>query len=328
MLTADADVLSTAAAWLDAGHAVWLVTVASTAGSAPRPHGSLMAVRDDARFVGSVSGGCVEDDLAARLAARVLAVDLPRVETYGVTAAETARFGLPCGGQLDLVIERLSAAAPVRAILAALEARQPVVRRLCLATGEASLHPARPVDEFTFDGATLSRTFGPRWRLLLVGAGQLARFTAELGLMLGYEVIVCDPREEYAAAWQVPGTALDTRDPDAAVREQAVDARTAVVTLAHVPELDDPALVAALRSPAFYVGALGSRANHAKRCLRLAALGVNETELERLHAPVGLPIGAATPAEIALSILAEITAVRAAERQRGALPLASRAGGD
>ncbi len=305
MESADREVLASAAEWLGQGRGVWLVTVAQTWGSSPRPAGSLMAVCDDMRFVGSVSGGCVEDDLAARLAARVLPVTQPRIESYGVTAEQTHRFGLPCGGRLDLVIETLTVEEPLRAILRRMDGRQLIARRLCLATGEASLHPARRDEPFCFDGANLTKVFGPAWRLVLIGAGQLSHYVAEMAVALDYHVIVCDPREEYAAAWQVRGAELDTRMPDDVVRENAVDVRSAVVALTHDPKLDDMALMEALTSRAFYVGALGSRANNDKRRARLAILGVPGDALARLHGPVGLPIGSRTPAEIAIAILAE-----------------------
>jgi xanthine dehydrogenase accessory factor len=311
MQSADHEVLTTAADWLDTGHVVYLVTVARTWGSSPRPPGSLLAVRaEDARFVGSVSGGCVEDDLSARLAAHGAAQALPRIESYGVTPEQTHRFGLPCGGRLDLVVEQLASAAPLRAILRAMDVRRLTTRRICLATGEVSLHTAEGAVEFRFDGANLLKVFGPAWRLVVIGAGQLSRFVAQMAQALDYEVIVCDPREEYAAHWQTADAALDTRSPDDAVRALACDARSAVLALTHEPTLDDLALMEALVTPAFYVGALGSRANNAKRRARLASLELPQAAIARLHGPVGLPIGSRTPAEIAIAILAELTAVR------------------
>jgi len=311
MQSADREVLETAADWLDAGYGVYLATVARTWGSSPRPPGSLLAVReDDARFVGSVSGGCVEDDLSARLAAHGASLALPRIESYGVSPEQNHRFGLPCGGRLDLVLEQLVSADPLRAILRAMDARQLMTRRVCLVTGEVSLHAANGDATFLFDGENLSKVFGPAWRLVLIGAGQLSRFAAQMAQALDYEVIVCDPREEYAASWQTSDAVLDTRSPDDAVSALARDARSAVIALTHEPKLDDLALMEALVSPAFYVGALGSHANNAKRRLRLAGLELPQSAIARLHGPVGLPIGSRTPAEIAVAILAELTAVR------------------
>jgi len=311
MQSADREVLETVVGWLDAGHTVYLVTVARTWGSSPRPPGSLLAVRaDDARFVGSVSGGCVEDDLSARLAAHGASLALPRIESYGVTPEQNHQFGLPCGGHLDLVVEQLASAEPLRAMLCALDARRLMARRVCLATGEVSLHVPEGDVAFRFDGENLIKVFGPTWRLVLIGAGQLSRFVAQMAQALDYEVIVCDPREEYATQWQVADAALDTRSPDEAVCALARDARSAVLALTHEPKLDDLALMEALVSPAFYVGALGSHANNARRRVRLASLALSPAAIARLHGPVGLPIGSRTPAEIALAILAELTAVR------------------
>jgi xanthine dehydrogenase accessory factor len=345
METADHEVLRAACEWIEAGETVYLVTVAKTFGSSPRPPGSLLALRADSRFadgtetitaasllhgprlrpgvearaarqggrgcgfVGSVSGGCIEYDLAARLRDGRLPQKLPAAVTYGVTREEAQRFGLPCGGQLEVVVERIDAAAPLRGILARIEARECVTRRVCLETGEASLHPAGDEEEFFYDGRNLKKVFGPRWRLLLIGAGQLSRFTAQMGLALDYEVIVCDPRAEIAEQWKVEGTVLDARMPDDAVRALA-HKRCAVLALMHDPKLDDLALMEALEGPAFYVGALGSHTNNDKRRKRLASFGVPPQQLARLHGPVGLPIGSKTPAEIALAALAGVTAAR------------------
>lgn len=310
MDSADHEVLTAAADWLDAGQRVYLATVARTWGSSPRPVGSILAVREDACFVGSVSGGCIEDDLSARLAAQGTSLVLPRIESYGVSAEQTHRFGLPCGGRLDLVVEQLSNPQPLRIILRAMQERRLVQRRLCLRTGEVSLHAAPRDAQFRFDGDNLVKSFGPAWRLLLIGAGQLSRFVAQMAQALDYEVVVCDPRDEYATSWSVPNVPVDLRSPDDAVRALAGDARTAVLALTHEPKLDDLALMEALQSPAFYVGALGSRNNNAKRRQRLASLDLPAAAITRLHGPVGLPIGSRTPAEIAVAILAELTAVR------------------
>ncbi len=310
METADHEVLRTACEWLEADETVYLVTVARTFGSSPRPPGALLALAASGRYVGSVSGGCMEHDLVARLREGRLPQRLPGIVTYGVTREEANRFGLPCGGRLELVIERLASSAPLRDILKRIEAHACVARRLCLETGEASLHPAgRGEDECAYDGRTLRKVFGPRWRLLLIGTGQISRFAAEMALALDYEVIVCEPRAEIAGQWRVKDTMLVTGMPDDAVRSLAHE-RCAVLALMHDPKLDELALMEALEGPAFYVGALGSRAHSAKRRQRLAALGVPPPALARLHGPVGLPLGAKTPAEIALAALAGVTAAR------------------
>lgn len=309
METADREVLRIAVEWLMAGEPVYLATVAKTFGSSPRPPGSLAVLRADGHFAGSVSGGCMEDDLVTRLRTGRLTEKFPAVVTYGVTREEAQRFGLPCGGELELVLERLESAASLQNILEKIDARQHVVRRVCLDTGEASLHPVSVREEFFYDGRDLRKLFGPSWRLLLIGAGQLSRFVAQMGLALDYEVIVCEPREELASQWQVDGAILDARMPDDVARALA-DERCAVLALTHDPKLDDMALLEALASPAFYVGALGSHVNNDKRRARLASLGVSRENLARLHGPIGLPIGSKTPSEIAVAVLAGVTAAR------------------
>ncbi|MDH3311225.1 MAG: XdhC family protein [Gammaproteobacteria bacterium] len=309
METADHEVLRTAIDWLTAGETVYLATVAKTFGSSPRPPGSLAALVASGRFVGSVSGGCMEADLVARLRDDRLPQKFPALITYGVTQEEAHRFGLPCGGKLELVLERLVSTAPLKNILEKIDARQLAIRQLCLDTGEANLHPASAHEEFSCDGKFMRKLFGPGWRLLLIGAGQLSRFVAQMGMALDYEVIVCEPREELASLWHVDGAIINKSMPDDAVRLLA-DMCSAVLALTHDPKLDDMALLEALESPAFYVGALGSHANNDKRRTRLATLGVTPENLARLHGPVGLAIGSKTPAEIAVAVLAGVTAAR------------------
>ena len=316
MESLDLRVLADALAWRRAGHAVTLVTVVQTWGSAPRPAGSMLAVRDDGVVSGSVSGGCVEDDLIARTKARFRQVDggacgleKPAMMAYGVSQDEAARFGLPCGGSLRLVQEPLLDTAWVEQLLASTAAHQLVARTLTLATGAVQLTPALRGHVMQFDGSTLTTVFGPKWRLLLIGAGQLSQAVAQMAIMLDFDVLVCDPREEYAAALMagMPGVRRIDGMPDDAVRELVPDAHTAIVALTHDPKLDDMALLEALQSNAFYVGALGSRRNQATRKLRLAEhFDVSAEALARLHGPVGLALGAKTPAEIAVSIVAEI----------------------
>jgi xanthine dehydrogenase accessory factor len=314
MESSDHEVLRLLADWLEAGHSATLITVAQSWGSSPRPPGSLAAVCDDGRLVGSVSGGCVEEALVERIVNSPLLrgglARLPEVVSYGVNREQASRFGLPCGGRLELVLEPLNEPQPVRTVLNALEERRLLLRRVELASGAVSLLRAGREQRFAYDGRYLEKVFGPAWRLLIIGANQLARFLAEMALALEYHVSVCDPRTEVTASWQLAGVELDQRMPDDAVLALADDECSAVVALTHDPRLDDMALLAALDGKAFYVGALGSRASQARRRERLAWLGVSEAGLARLHGPVGLPIGSRTPAEIAVAILAEVTAVR------------------
>lgn len=312
----DLEVLRDAAVWRRAGRRVALATVTATWGSSPRPVGALLALRDDGTPSGSVSGGCVEDDLMRRLAASF--PSRPEVLRYGVTGDEARRFGLPCGGTLELVVEPVQDAASLEAVVAALGRRELAGRRLDLATGSARVVEVTREDALAFDGRTLTSVYGPRWRLLLIGAGQLSRCLARFAQALDYEVLACDPRDEYARTWDVAGARLLPGMPDDAVRELAPDARTVVVTLTHDPKLDDLALLQALKSNAFYVGALGSRASNARRRERLAQFDLAPHEIARLRGPVGLPIGSRTPPEIAVAIVAELTALRRAAPARAA----------
>ncbi|WP_338413922.1 XdhC family protein [uncultured Sphaerotilus sp.] len=305
----DLQVLQQARQWRTAGHAVWLVTVIETWGSAPRPPGALLAVRDDAQVVGSVSGGCVEDDLIDRVR-RQERVVRPALMTYGVTKEEAARFGLPCGGTLRLVQEPLGDTGWIDEVLDRTARHELVARVLDLDTAAVTIEPAARGEAFTFDGRRLRALFGPRWRMLVIGAGQLSRAVAQMALMLEFEVIVCDPREEYHQSWDVAGTTFSTAMPDDLVTELQLDPHSAVIAVTHDPKLDDLALLEALKSPAFYVGALGSRLNTARRKERLALFDLSAAEIDRLHGPVGLDLGSRTPAEIAVSIVAEVVAVR------------------
>ena len=306
MESLDLRVLGDALAWRRAGHAVTLVTVVETWGSAPRPPGALLAVRDDGVVSGSVSGGCVEDDLIARVKAGERN-GAPSMIAYGVSRQEAARFGLPCGGTLRLVQESLRDTCWVEQLLARTATHELVARTLTLSSGAVTLAAAPREARMHFDGIELTTLFGPKWRLLLIGGGQLSQAVAQIAQMLDFEVLVCDPREEYSNTLAVTGAAHVPGMPDDAVREMRPDAHTAVVALTHDPKLDDMALLEALRSDAFYVGALGSARNQAVRKKRLAEhFGLTEEELARLHGPVGLRIGARTPAEMAVAIVAQI----------------------
>jgi xanthine dehydrogenase accessory factor len=306
----DLDVLQGLLGWHRWPGACWLVTVVQTFGSSPRPPGAMLALRSDGVLIGSVSGGCIEDDLADR--ARHGQIDTTRGErvTYGVTREEAMRFGLPCGGILQLVVEPIQEFGWIAALLDRIQRQQLVVRQVNLTLLQVTLEAAGPESQLAFDGQTLTTVHGPRWRLLIIGAGQASVYLARMALALDYEVIVCDPREEYRQVWDVPGTRIMSDMPDDAVLALEVDARTAIIALTHDPKLDDMALLEALKSPAFYVGALGSLRNNQKRRERLALFDLSADEIARLHGPVGLDIGSRTPPEIAVSILAHLIAVR------------------
>lgn len=306
----DLEVLKTCSQWIAEGKRCELVTVIKTWGSSPRPEGATLGLCEDGRVVGSVSGGCIEDDLIDRARKHGITRSKPEIVTYGITADEAHRFGLPCGGTIQLAIEPLGTNSRIGELLSKLTQHQLVARRLDLHSGDVTLSEARPGMSLQVSEAALTTIHGPRWRLLIIGAGQLSRFLAQIAVGMDYHVTVCDPREEYREGWQVEGVDLVHEMPDDLVMAMQLDSRSAVVALTHDPKLDDLALMEALKSEAFYVGAIGSRSNNAKRRERLKEFDLTEHQIERLHGPIGIYIGSKTPSEIAISILAEMTAVK------------------
>ena len=332
------DVLEQVVAWRDAGRGVALATVIATWGSSPRPAGSLLAVDDAGRMVGSVSGGCVEGAVV-ETALEVIASGRHAQLDFGVSDERAWEVGLACGGSVQVFVDRVAApgAAPGGDWLARLQAeraaKHPAVLAIDLGSGERAILPtstkapdasagdppaAAAAREALRDdtprlveraeGPLFLQPFNPPLRLVIVGAVHIAQPLSRMAREAGYEVTVVDPRGAFASEARFPDTRRVGEWPDEALAALALDARTAVVTLTHDPKLDDPALAVALRSPAFYVGSLGSRRTQARRLERLAALGLDSPALARIHGPVGLDIGARSPAEIAVSILAEITA--------------------
>ncbi len=343
----DQEVVHVANEWLHAGHTLFLVTVVRTWGSSPRPVGSIAAVRDDGELVGSVSGGCVEKQLVESLirerqqnidsgeSTHASSANDPekasdsstqsssdttaehRISTLHVDDEQAKRFGLSCGGELELVFEPLTDSNALTKLAAATSKRQTIRRSVNLDTGDVNLQPVELTahntgseERFQYHDQMVNKVFGPDWRILIIGAGQLSRYTAEFALALDYEVLVCDPRPGFKQAWKVPNVPVLDMSPDDAVIEYATDANSAVLALTHDPNLDDLALLEALPSNSFYVGALGSQRNYAKRKLRLSGLGLEQAEIERLIGPIGLDIGSRTSAEIAISIVAHLVKVR------------------
>jgi xanthine dehydrogenase accessory factor len=290
----------------------WLCTIVRAVGSSPRPVGSLVVITDDGRQVGSVSGGCIEEDLLARLSAGAYCGERPELIEYGVSASENERLGLPCGGRLTLLLQRLGDAdiTWLRQTLDALEHRHCIERRLDIRTGTTDTAAATHFTSLVIDKHRLRQCFGPRMRMLLVGAGQLAHKLAELGLAMDYEVIVTDPREQFLRQWEGPAVELVQGMPDDVIRERASDRHCVVITLTHDPRIDDMALMEALCTDAWYVGALGSQRTTEKRLARLRQLDIPDHRIDRLHAPVGLDIGSKTPIEIAVAIMAQLTQLR------------------
>lgn len=308
MNASDLYVLENTLNWLEEGTRVALVTVVQTWGSSPRPVGSLLAVAEDGRFVGSVSGGCIEEHLVERIDRDF--PELPYTTSYGVSADEARRFGLPCGGTMVVAVEPIQDQAGIAYSVAEIRQRRRACRTLRMETGQAGVTAAEATDCFSYDGKVLRSIHGPRWRIVIVGAGHLARYLARMALMLDFAVYVTDPRLEYRAQWDVAEAPLLEGMPDDALLALGVDPYTAIITTAHDPKVDDMALLEGLKSEAFYIGALGSSRTSAKRRIRLGLFDLTPEQIDRLHAPAGVPIGSHTPAEIALSMLAEVAAVR------------------
>ncbi len=286
-------VLAAARAW--AGAPLAIATVTATWGSAPRPRGSHMLVHGDGRFAGSVSGGCVESDILAT-AAEVIA-DAPFVvRRYGVADAAAWEVGLPCGGEIEVMVQPVAPGgfAPelFDAIAGARAGGTAITLSTDFATGRTQMG----------EGGGFANRYDPPRRLLIVGAVQIAQALCGLARELGIATTVIDPRARFLTAERFPQVTLDDRWPDEALAALRPDGATAVVTLSHDTKIDDPALIEALKTPAFYIGALGSRRSHAARLERLAAAGADDPE--RIDGPVGLDIGAVGPSEIALSIAA------------------------
>jgi xanthine dehydrogenase accessory factor len=311
----DVVVLRTLHGWRAAGKRALLATVVRTWGSSPRPIGSIMALAEDGAVVGSVSGGCIEDDLIYRhsrvYANNEIPAGAPGFVKYGITADEAHRFGLPCGGTLELLLEYDPDAASLAQLVAALDAGRLMRRRVRLADGAVTLEEAQAPDELKLTDAELINTFGPEYRMLLIGAGQLTEYLATMALFSGFAVTVCDPREEYRGAWSVAGAKVASDMPDDVVTRFAPDRRSCVIALTHDPKLDDLALLEALKTEAFYVGAIGSRRNNdARRQRMIEHFGQTAQSLARLRGPIGIYIGSKTPAEIAVSVMAEVLAVK------------------
>ena len=300
--------------WRRAGQRALLVTVVRSWGSSPRPVGSILAVAENGRLVGSVSGGCIEDDLVDRYRQVWLKEPgrkAPEFVRYGISADEAHRFGLPCGGTLELLVEHDPDPAELDRLLGALASGRLVRRRVRLGDGSAAHEDTSAPEELTVGQHDVCNTFGPGYRMLLIGGGQLAEYLATMALFSGFDVSVCDPREEIRSTWRVAGARLLAAMPDDAVLAFGPDKRTVVIALTHDPKLDDLALLEALKSEAFYVGAIGSRRNNDARRQRLQEhFDLTADELARLRGPVGVFIGSKTPSEIAVSILAEVIAAK------------------
>lgn len=311
MDSVDLSVFKTLQKWLEADLTVWLVTVVKTFGSSPRQPGAMLVLRSDGVLVGSVSGGCIEDDLASKAVSGELPTEQAKLMVYGVTRDEAQRFNLPCGGTLELVVEPVKSSLWVAEILNAINAHRLIKRELNLASLQTNCSDAKATDiAVQITDQQLSVVYGPRWRLLIIGAGQTSAYLADMAKALDYQVSICEPRDAMRESLEAEEVELLSMMPDDAVLAMQPDAHTAIVALTHDPKLDDMALLEALKSAAFYVGALGSKKNNANRRKRLAMFDLSAMEIDRLHGPVGLPIGSRTPPEIAIAILAELIQLR------------------
>lgn len=324
------DVLEQAQSWLQQGRGVALATVIETWGSAPRPVGSQLAVNDQCAFVGSVSGGCVEAAVV-KVGVEVIASGHAQRVAFGVSHEQAWQVGLACGGRLEVMVERADDPALLERIQRDRTAKRSVVLATDLtAFARTLIDPfeqapdAVGADPFVMEAARRAarqdrsarvssasgdvflRVWNPPLRMFVIGAVHVAQPLSQFARSNGFDVAVIDPRRAFATAERFPGVALRCAWPDEALSELAPDRRSAVVALSHDPKLDEPALEAALRADAFYVGALGSRRTHAARLQRLAERGLDAAALARIHGPVGLDIGALGAAEIATSIMAEV----------------------
>ncbi|MCS2607944.1 XdhC family protein [Halomonas dongshanensis] len=310
----DRQVIEGALRWSRQGETVWLCTVLATFGSSPRPPGALMVATHEGRHIGSLSGGCVEEAFLARLGKGGFDRAVT-VVSYGNDEGDDAhgpRVTLPCGGVLEVLVERLSATPATHAHLehlaAALAGQQRLIRRVDLISGRVELAEAPPPGpSVTRREETVELRLGPSRRLIIAGISPITAPCAAFAVTLGFEVIVCDPRETACADFDVPGVRVEARLPSAYITPATCHAATAVVALTHDPRIDDLAMMEAVRTPAFYLGVMGSRQTSAARRERLLrAGGMTEESVARIHMPIGLALGSKTPAEIALAVMADI----------------------
>ena len=319
MLSSQQQIISFVASRLETDKSVWLCTILKTWGSSPRPVGAMMACTPDGELVGSLSGGCIEEDFLDQLQDGTLKsqyeiMGKPFTVRYGETEAEQARLKLPCGGQLHVLLEYNEPSDANKQVFdylaSSLENHTKVSRIVDLETGEISAADHVYDDAVVIEGGKMIHSLSPMYQLLLLGAGDVAKFVAEMALALGYNVTLCDPRPKYLDNWHVDGVKTTSRLPDDVVRERFSNPYSGIIALAHDPRVDDMALMEALKTDAFYIGAMGSERTSAARRKRLPELGLTKREIGVLHAPIGLQIQSKTPAEIAISVMAQVTMVR------------------
>ncbi|MAD46289.1 MAG: XshC-Cox1 family protein [Oceanospirillaceae bacterium] len=309
--------------WLNEGETVWFCTVLSTFGSSPREPGSTMVARANGQHTGSLSGGCVEDDFLERLQQGEFA-ERVRQERYGEGGqSDRPQIQLPCGGLLDVLIERLTPDETnirhMQDLLATLQGQQPMLRSVSLSDGSMQLTPTdtQGGQRIKTIGDRIHIRVGPAQRLIIAGLSSVSRYCAEFAVAMGYDVIVCEPREEEYQDFSCPGARLETLMPSAFIkREGNVHAQTAIVAMTHDPRIDDLAMIEAVKTRAFYIGVMGSRKTSDNRAARLMRSGgLSAEQIERIHMPIGLSLGSKTPAEIALAVMADmLRSMRGIER--------------
>ena len=310
MYSSDQTILHAIKKWLTKDNEILLVTVAQTWGSSPRPVGSILALRNNGEVVGSVSGGCIEEDLIRKYCSHELSTNKVSKISYGVGQLDAQKFGLPCGGTLELILERIDSYSEFQSISNAIDKNQCVCRSININTGVSMIVEVDWQSSTYFDELNLHRVFGPRWNMLLIGANDLAKNVAMLAQPLGYHVTVCDPRELTDTKWINDSYSFSKEMPDDVVATLTPVKQSVVLTLTHDPKMDDMALMQALQMDFFFVGAIGSLKTQTARRKRLRQLDLTENQIAKLHGPVGIPIGSKQPLEIAISILAQLTQLR------------------
>jgi len=325
MDTVDQEVLKQLSNWLEEGKSCWLATIVRTFSSSPRPVGSLMALTQCGQQVGSLSGGCVEEELCLKLR-EDQTFSSPSIFQFGVNSEESARLGLPCGGQMDVMAEQPKSNTEftqhIKEILQYIDNHQCVRREVRLDNSDVINIKASAEERLkqciTISDTTFAHVLGPAFSLIIVGANQVSRYLAEFAMALNYRVMICDPRPEAIDSMHLTGVEIFQQMPDDFILEIKPTQQFAIVTVTHDPKIDDLALIEALNSDAFYIGAMGSSRTSAarkKRLLSMPLVELSEQQLNKLHAPVGLSIGSKTPPEIALSIMAELTQLRSKQIQ-------------
>lgn len=317
----DLQVIDQALTWSRQGETVWLCTVLATFGSSPRAPGAWMAVTRDGRHLGSLSGGCVEEDFIRRLADGQFEAPTAVIRYGDKEDTQSEHIALPCGGILEVLVERLPATPDIgehlATLKATLEGHQQLMRHVDLHAGtryftdDTTLGPRVVWPSEEGSPNQLKMRLGPARRLIIAGISPVSSACASFAATLGFEVIVCDPDDAACQAFDIPGVTVKAQLPSHYIATNGCHDATAIVALSHDPRIDDLAVMEALRTPAFYIGVMGSKRSSTARAERLVRSGgLNDAHVNRLHMPIGLALGSKTPAEIALAVMADIIRVQ------------------